>query len=477
MKQCKVAAFKLLLIAGVLGMSATAMGQQSRAYKESFKVNPDVVVELNTSHADIEFDTWNRNEVVVEATIELEGASEEEARAFFEQDGVEILGNSQEIQVRTQADRWAFKFSEPMDFQMEDFEVVIPEMPEIAPMVEEIMVQIPEIAEIPPLPPLPPAPFDYEAYKKDGEKYMKEWQKKFEKEFDEEYREQFEAWGREMEARAREMESRMEAREAQREEMREELEKQREELTEQREAMREQVQKAREQAREAREQAREQARKSRVFYMRGPKGDRNFSIKKTIKIKMPKGARRKLNVRHGEVKLADNALNTKATLSYARLLATNIEGMATDIEARYTPVIVKYWKDGSLHADYSEEVSLSEVGQLKLQANSSDVNIERLLKKADIDNRFGLLRIGSVATDFSDMVISVENGELSCRLPQTAYRIEVRSDRSRVSYPDFIQWRTDNRDGMSRRSGYHQAQDSGRSILINAAFSEVQLQE
>ena len=474
MKQCKVAVSRLLLIAGVLGISSVATGQQSRAYKESFKVNPDVVVELNTSHADIEFDTWNRNEVVVEATIELEGASEEEARAFFEQDGVEILGNSKEVQVSTQADRWAFKFSEPMDFHMEDFEVVIPEMPDIAPMVEEIMIQIPEIAEMPPLPPLPPAPFDYEAYKKDGEKYMKEWQKKFEKEFDEEYRERFEAWGREMEARAGEIESRMEEREAQREEMRQELEKQREVLAEQREAIREQAQKAREQAREAREQAREQARQSRVFYMRGPKGDRNFSIKKTIRIKMPKGARLKLNVRHGEVKLADNALNTKATLSYARLLANNIEGNATNIEARYTPVSVKYWKDGSLQADYSEGVSLSEVGQLKLQANSSDVNIERLLKKASIDNRFGLLRIGSVGEDFSEMVISVENGEVNCRLPQSAYGIEVRSDRSRVTYPDFIRWGSSDK---TSRIGYHQRQDSGRSIVINAAFSEVTLQE
>jgi hypothetical protein len=280
-----------------------------------------------------------------------------------------------------------------------------------------------------------------------------------------------------MEARAKEMESLMEAREAQREEMREELEKQREELAEQRETMREQALRAREQAREAREQAREQARQSRVFYMRGTKGDRNFSIEKTIRIKMPKGARLKLNVRHGEVKLADNALNTKATLSYARLLATNIDGFATDIEARYTPVIVKYWKDGSLQADYSEEVSLSEVGDLRLRANSSDIRIKRLLKKAEIDNNFGVLRIESVAEDFSDMVISVENGEFSCRLPQSAYQIEVSSDRSTVSYPDFIRWSPDRLESIKTRTGYHQHQDSGRSILINAAFSEVHLQE
>ncbi len=478
MKQYKVAVSRLLFIAGALAWSPLVSAQESRTYEERFKVNPDVVVELSTSHADIEFETWNRNEVVVEATIELQGASEEEARAFFEKDGVEILGNSQKVQVRTQADRWAFRFSEPMDLHMEDLEIVMPEVPEVAPLVEELIKQVPEIAEMPPMPPLPPAPFDYEAYEKDGEKYMKEWQKKFEKEFDAEYREKFEAWGREMEARAKEMESQVKAREAERAEMQKALEKQREALAEQRAAIRWQAMKARDQARKAREQAREQARQSRVFFMRGPKGDRNFSIKKTIRIKMPKDARLQLNVRHGEVKLADNALNTKATLSYARLLATNIGGTATEIEARYTPVSVKSWKGGSLQADYSEAVSLSEVGQLNLRANSSEVTIDRLLDRATIDNRFGALHIENVERDFSDLAISVENGEVRCCLPQLAYRIQVKSDRSRIAYPEFIGWTEDINNGPTRlRKGYSQQKDSGRSIVINAAFSEVDLQK
>ena len=476
MKQYKVAVSKLLLIAGTLGLTSAAIGQETRTYRESYKVNPDVVVELNTSYADIEFETWNRNEVEVEATVELKGATAEEAAAYFGREGVEILGNSSEVKVQTRAERWEFHFDQDMDFNFEDFDVVIPEIPDVAPLVEEIMQQLPEIVSMPPMPPMPPMPkkgFDYEAYKKDGEKYMKEWQKEFEKSFDEEYREQFEAWGREMEARAEEMAARMEENEALREEMREVREKQREEMAKQREEMRGQMEKARDEARKAREEA----RKSRVFYMRGEGGNRNFNIKKTIKVKMPKGARLKLNVRHGEVKLADNALNTKATLSYARLLATNIDGNATDIEARYTPVDVKSWKGGSLQADYSEEVSLREVGQLKLLANSSEVTIDRLLQTATIDNKFGVLRIGSVAGDFRDLAISVENGEVSCVLPDSDYRIQVHSDRSQVAYPDAIRWNPSGSGGSATRTGYHQLQDSGRSIVINAALSEVRLQQ
>jgi hypothetical protein len=477
MKQSKQAVSKLFLMTAALAITTASMGQETKTYRENFNVNPDVVVALNTSYADIEFETWNRNEVLVEATVELEGASAEEAAAFFGREGVEILGNSSEVQVRTRAERWEFHFDQDMDFNFEDFDVVMPEIPDVAPLVKEIMVQIPEMVTMPPMPPMPPMPkkgFDYEAYKKDGDKYMKKWQKEFEKEFDEEYREQFEAWGREMEARAEEMEARMEENEALREEMREVREKQREEMAKQREEMRGQMAEARQQARKAREEM----RKSKVFYMRGEGGNRNFTIKKTIKIKMPKGARLQLNVRHGEVKLADNALNTKATLSYARLLATNIDGENTNIQARYTPVAVKRWNGGRLQADYSEGVQLDEVVELSLDANSSMISIDRLLRAATINNRMGALNIGSVAEDFREMAVFVEYGELSFNLPRSPYRIQVTNDRSEVTSPDFIQWSPSLNQGVTTVSkGYSQQKDSGRSIVINAAFSNVDLND
>ena len=472
MKRYKISVPKLILLLAILGAGPLTLAQETKTYKESFKVSPDVVVELNTSHADIAFETWDKNQVEVEAIIELEGATPEEAAAYFKNGGVEILGNSTEVQVSTQAERWEFHFSDDMDLDIDDFDVVMPDIPDVAPMVAEIMEQLPEMPPMPPMPPIPPVSFDYEAYKKDGEKYMKKWQKEFEKEFDAEYRERYEEWAREMESRSEEIKIRIEEDKAFQEEMRAVREKHREEIAEQREQMREQMREAREQAREAREEA----RKSRVFYFRGDSGNRSFTIKKTIKIKMPKGARLKLNVRHGEVKLADNALNTKATLSYARLLATNIDGTDTFIEARYTPVRVKRWKGGRLQADYSEGVELDEVNELSLQANSSMVTIDRLTRQASIDNRMGALEIGSISEDFRDMVISVEYGELRCPLPRSAYAITVANDRSEVSYPDFISWDAPAAKNSYTRKGFSQQKGSGRSIVINAAYSDVKLQ-
>lgn len=485
MKQYKQTVFNISFLALTLGLGS-GIAQESKTYTETFKVEPDVVVELNTSHADIEFETWNKNEVVVEATIELEGATKEEAAAFFESGGVEILGNSTDIKIRTQADqKWAYRVEAPMVIDMDDIDFEIPEIPNLAPMIEEIMAQIPELVDMPPMPPIPDVDFDYQAYKKGGDKYMEKWQKeyekKFEKEFDEKYEKELEAWSKEMEERAKRIESRMKKHEAERAEMREQMERQREEMSRQREEVREQAQVAREQARKqvtvAREKARKEAHKSRVFYMRGEGGDRNFSIKKTIKIKMPKNARIKMNVRHGEVKLADNVLNMQATLSYARLFATNIDGKDTSIEARYSPVTVKYWKGGSLQADFSEGVRLNEVGQLKLVATSSVVNIDRLLRQASINNQLGALQIGAVAEDFEDLQITVQNGEFSCGLPGGAYRIEVTNNRSKVTYPENINWGPASGGQTTVRSGYHGQKNSGRAIAINAAYSEVKLNQ
>ncbi|MGB5315395.1 MAG: hypothetical protein WBN56_05300 [Robiginitalea sp.] len=500
MKQYIQIAFKGLLMPVLMGAGLNLSSQETRTYREEFKVGPDVIVEVSTSYADIEFETWSKNEVEVEAIITLEGATPEEANAYFDRPVVEILGNSSKVSVRSggrgKGNSWVYAPSGmeygDMDFHFEMPELPdMPEMPEIAPMVADIIASIPELADMPPVPPIPNTNFDYEAYNRDGEKYMKKWQKQFEKEFDKEYREEFEAWGKEMEARGKEMEVRIEAREAAREAMQEErerqrdqMEEQRDEMREQREEMREQQEAAREQMMEAREQARatqmearDVYRNPKIFYVRGASGNQKFSIKKTIKIKMPKGARLDMNVRYGEVKLADNALNTRASLSYSSLLANNINGTDTNIEARYSPVTVKRWNSGSLQTEYSDGVRLSEVDQLNMVSRSSVVTIDRLIREASIDSKMGVLVIGSVSEDFKDMNVSVEYGELRFNLPRSAYDIELRNNRSEVLSPNFIRWDNPKGEGSVVRTGFSQQKGSGRSIVINTAYSDVTLND
>lgn len=469
MKTHRYKAFSALFAGCALGVAALG-AQETKTYREEFSVNPDVVVELSTSHTDLEFETWDRNEVVVEATITLEGASAGEAVKYFERGGVEILGSKSLVKVSTGPGQ-PWNWSPPGPFDPDLFAERLAER--VGPIMERFAMELPEMAELPPVPPVPFPDFDYKAYQKEGERYLKEWKKDFEKEFDHEYRERFEAWSREWEARAAAMKARMEARAGEQAKIRESLEKEREEMARQREQAQRQARAAREQALQAREQARQNSFASE----REGGAGKPFSVRKTVRIKMPKGARLKLDVRHGEVKLAGNTLNARATLSYARFVAAGIEGPDTRIEARYSPVEVHRWNGGDLRTDFSEKVSLDEVSQLNLTSNSSEVTIKEILREASLQNRLGSLRIGAVGDNFRKLEVSVENGELVMPLPRGGYQVEVANNQSGIAYPDFITWLPDGGHKTATRRGFSHQKDSDRSIIIRAAYSDVSLRK
>ncbi len=474
---------------------------QSKKYKETFTVGKEAVVNINTSHADIEFSTWNKDQVIVEATIELEGATPEEAEAYFNTGGIKILGNSQEITIKTGENAWILRGAHDDD---NNIIVQMPEMPEIPDMESFFIdIQIPDIPEIPeiimemppmppmsPMPPMPPMQFknfDYEAYEKEGEEYLKEWSKEFEKNFDEKYQKEMEEWGKEME-------SRVEEREEAREEMmrdREEMMKEREEMGKEREEMRREVQEERsevmeEQRRIAHEQrevhknviiSRQGKDRPNIFYRSSDGEEKNYKIKKTIKIKMPKSTKLKMNVRHGEVKLAENTRNMNATLSYARLLASTIDGEKTNIVASYSPVSVQRWNYGNLNINFSDEVALKDVNILTLSATSSDVTIDRLLKSAQIKNDLGTLRINTIANDFKDLDISIQNGELVCKLPVTPFSITIDGTSSEYSGPSDLKLVSEKNGNSFVHSGYYMQKNSGKSVVIDSRYSDILLQQ
>ncbi len=472
------------LLLALVGFTGQAQ-EKSKTYKETFNVNKDTELNINTSYADIEFETWNKDEVEITAVIELEGVDQEEADSYFERDLVKIMGNSQEIEVSTER-------SAPYAIGYSGFNIDIPEMPSVAEIIANVEIPeipaftIPEInvmPAMPPMPPLPPIEFDYDAYKKDGDKYMKEWKKEFDKTFDKEYKKRFEEWGEEMEKMAEEREARREEMRGEREKLREEREKVREEmqerLKEQREELRAQREELRSEHAELRKQAREEARtihgSPNVFYFSSDGKYKEYKVKKRIIIKMPKYIKLNLNVRHGEVKLAENTKNINASLSYASLLASTIDGANTDIRVSYSPIVVQNWNYGSLSTDYSDEVNLKEVKELKLNSVSSNVVIGKLANKAMVTNNFGALTIDEVSNGFNTIDISMENGELNCKLPETSYVISVNETTSGFKYPNTLKLKSTKKYGGNLHTGYNISKNEGKTIKINSKFSEVVL--
>ncbi|NAS11306.1 DUF4097 family beta strand repeat-containing protein [Poritiphilus flavus] len=473
-------ALLLLLSVGVYGQ------KQTKTYKESFKVGKDAVIDINTSYADIEFETWDKDEVVVEATVELDGATDEEAADYFEEAAVEIKGNSREIEISTNSGRsWAYRTNfDRVD--LDNFVIEIPELPELEPLFLDL--EIPELPELMEMPPIPFTNFDYNAYKEEGEEYMQKWQKEFSEQFDEDYRDRMEQWAERIKERAEVLQQRRE----EREERRQELLEQRNELRERAREERERVREERDRVREERDRIRDEERRLRkniiisqdydddgpnVFYRWSDGAERKYKVKKKIKIRMPKSARLKMNVRHGEVKLAENTRNIDATLSYTRLLASSIGGDKTSIIASHSPVSVRRWDYGKLKTDFSDDVKLDQVRDLVLYSNSSDVRIEELLSSAQIRNNLGVLQINSIADSFKDMDISIQYGELFCELPSGAYRIYVDGTSSKLSSPAYLVLDRTKKLNNTVHRGYHLNKNTPRSINIRSEYSDVVLED
>ena len=197
--------------------------------------------------------------------------------------------------------------------------------------------------------------------------------------------------------------------------------------------------------------------------------------KKTIIIRLPKGSKTKINVRHGELKMAD-ASNVKATLNYATLTANSIDGGETLINAAYAPVYVNNWINGHLELQYVDDCKLNKVTRINLEANSSDVNINSVTKEAFLFGSFGNLFINDIADSFETIDIVLENTDATLSIPNTSFAFYYNGKKSRFKAPASFEITTRNvNDSRSILKGFHKGKNSGRSLTINAAYSNVSI--
>ncbi len=212
-----------------------AYGQnQTKKVEESFKVNKNVLVEVNTQKSDITVEIWNKNMVSVEGTIEIQGVSQKEASKYFKAWDFEALGNKNKVVITSKASMDYFTHLavfDDMNFDF-DFDSISYEgdifdgdyFSELQPLNQNITM--------PPMPPMPAMPadvaesfskieFDYNAYLEDKEAYMEKFKKKqkqWEKEYEEKmkpqlkaYEEQIKQWEKEVAPQMKAYEKQIEA--------------------------------------------------------------------------------------------------------------------------------------------------------------------------------------------------------------------------------------------------------------------------
>ncbi|MCB0476005.1 MAG: hypothetical protein KDC69_10030 [Flavobacteriaceae bacterium] len=182
----------MLFMALVAGTVVSAQ-QSDKTYKEEFSTNPDVVIGVNTRHADVEIETWNKNKVVIEATIEVEGTDKEKAQRIIDNWNFKVLGNKKEVTINSRSEPRVFvgKYDPKIAPHIVISDMELPEVSiESLGILDSLDVVPPDAFDFPEPLVMPDfdafkfsfdsVPFDYEKFKMD-ENYLKQWQEKMNK--------------------------------------------------------------------------------------------------------------------------------------------------------------------------------------------------------------------------------------------------------------------------------------------------------
>ncbi|APY07569.1 hypothetical protein BWZ20_04325 [Winogradskyella sp. J14-2] len=502
---------------------------------QSIKVDKDVVVDLNTSYAEIEIDTWNRDVVEIEAYLESDKLSEAELEKALEAWNLKVDGSNNKVVIFSHGGRALAFMGEgdysallkDLEFELADFPeipevIVLPEIPELAAMPK--MPELPEMPEFPELPELPEGiktiKFDYDRYQKDGQKYLEEWSKRYEKEggkelqkrmeewakkfaesgyqekmekwgeaygkrfegkwakdmekwgeeFGEKYAKEMEKWGEEFgEKFGKEWEEKMEA---WGERFGQQMERQAELIEQQAERSERIAERYAERSKEMAERRAEMAERRKDVHKRREaamvrrlESGSNSKIRKVIKIKIPKKAKLKTNIRHGDLKISSVIYNLQGDISHTFLVADHIDGGDTSINVSYSPVVINSWNLGTLNLNYVDKAQIKNAKNLVLNAKSSNINIETLTETGIIDGSFGDLTISNLEETFKNLNLVLENSDAFINLPQNIdYSMYFKGNRSKFNNKATTQKTIRN---------YPDGQSSDRSIVVNAKFSNI----
>lgn len=462
MKQLMYKSIAVLALLVNVGLYAQ---KQTKKIKEVFNVDKNAVLDLDTNNADIEFDTWNKNVIQIEATIEVEGMTADEAEKYFIRNKMDILGNSSKVSVSTGGNKFfskttSFANAYPVHFNTSNFPARVSfDMDTIR--MDSIVLDF-DLKDV------KFADFDYEEYQKGGKEYIQKWQKEFQKDMGAKNEAEIKKWVAEVKKKAEITQKQAKI-----------IREKHKEIAEKHKLIAEKVKakviKAQQNGDVFYIDSNEFYTSPNTFYISKGGDTKSLKVKKTIKIKMPKSATIKMDVRHGKVKLAENTTNINANLSYASLLATTINGDKTYVNASYSPVYVSNWNVGQLKTSYAKAIDLKTVNELTLSAVSSNITINELLKSAFITNDFGDVEINSVSSSFEDLDVTITNGNLNASLPKSSYSIYVKGKSSKVALPVGLSVNKSVNQNIIVHKGFNASNNTNKSVNINASYSDVVL--
>ncbi|AVR45716.1 hypothetical protein C7S20_10880 [Christiangramia fulva] len=442
---------------------------QTKKLSKTYNTSPDVSVSIDSRHTNVIIENWDKSQVQIEATLEGKNASKEEIQKMLDAWELKTSGSDSSVKIESGGGLYGSMNMPLPDMDMSGLKEPLSQLPGILePLMNNLGPLLANISENP-LPPefaekMKDMKFDYEAYKKDGDKYLEKWEANFEKKFGKDFEKKMEKWAEKMEKDSEKFDKEYEKKmEAWGEKFGKDMEAWGEEFGKQMESWGEEFGRQME--------AQYGNSESNVIIINGDE----VKSKRTIRIKVPKDAKLDLNVRHGELKLSSNVKNLKADISHSRLSANRISGKNTNIKVAYSPVKIGVWEYGVLSTQFVKNCSIDKVVSIKLDSNSSDILINELQKTGVLSGSFGKLDINNLGAGFETLNISLENSDLELSVPDTAFSFSYNGTQSSIKYPKSMELKSKKSYDNEMLNGFNKSRDGNANITIKANFSDVLL--
>ncbi|WP_272151501.1 hypothetical protein [Tenacibaculum aiptasiae] len=416
--------FKRFKISALVLLLTTVVSAQkyNKKFNESFNTNKDVVVNINASNAEIDVTTWNKNEVSVEAIIEVEGLEKKEAEKYLKNWGFEALGNKSKVQISANKNRFhsvgndnivyfnssGNNFPKIYEFHNDDDIIVVPDVE----VIDVPGVVIPEINFDEIIHGLELVEFDFDKYAKDGDNYFFQWKDEA-NDITIKSKKEWEKFKKSKKYKKLKKKLKEERNKLNRKKKRELLEAKKEVL----ERKKELKEKARERERELRLMVIESKRNkllkkmgknpSSYSYSYSTKGNdftfngKKIKITKKIVIKVPKNATFDLNTRHCKVKLPKTKASGK--VSYGTFKADVLNGGKLNVS--YSPVTINSLNACTLFLNNVTDAHVASVANTTLDTNSSGVIVDNIYDNVELINKFGELTIKKIHPNHNNFKI------------------------------------------------------------------------
>tara|TARA_R110002073_G_scaffold8207_1_gene45601 strand:- start:51399 stop:52844 length:1446 start_codon:yes stop_codon:yes gene_type:complete len=396
-----------------------------KKYTENFKVNKDVLLEINANNADITVTTWNKNEVAVEAIITVEGLSKKEAQEFLKNWKFEALGNKSKVEINANSNR--FFYSGDFDFDFDFPEISIPDFDfDFDFDFGDISINIPEF-EMPDIK-IPEIHLDFDkiwseidnydfddddnddkrtfTYESNGKKKKvvirskKEWEA-FKKTKD------YKDMKKDLKKTLKEAQDKIQNIDIKK--IQNEIKKAKIKYDKvDKKKIKESLAKASVSIEKMKKKmAKMYKNGDNVFTIKDGKNNKKVKITRKITIKVPKNAKFDLNTKHSKVKLPKG--KTSGKVSYGTFNAEEING--GNLNIYFAPVNIGVLTASTLSLNNTIDAKVASIVNSKITSSSGDLTINNVLNDVDMDLSFGDINILNFDSSIEKFVMNLRQSK------------------------------------------------------------------